>query len=106
MAGICGRRWFMRSMNISLWSMARSGALRPCPKGLRGDPPNRHGRFPARVASPATEPRLEIEHGGIRRQAQPVKQRAWRDQYVVAAGEALDPHEVSRPSILDPIGAE
>src|SRR5437763_16732928 len=90
----------MRSMNISLWHTARSSASlvaagRPIPGPL-----NRHDHLAARVALSAAETRFQIEHGIIRRQPQPVEQRAWRDQHVVAARGALEADELNaaRPS--------
>src|SRR2546423_9715187 len=50
MAGICGRRWFMRSMKISLRYMARSGAFPVAAVG--GLVPallDRHNRLAARI---------------------------------------------------------
>ena len=50
MAGICGRRWFMRSMNISLRYMARSGAFPVAAVGgLVPAPLDRHNRLAARI---------------------------------------------------------
>jgi hypothetical protein len=74
--------------------------------GLTRSPPNRHNRLPLRVALSAAQARFQIEHGGIRRQPQSVEQRAGRDQHIVAAGDALDPHEVTWAKVLDPSGVE
>src|SRR3982074_2792059 len=49
-AGHSGRRWFMRSMNISRWHTARSSASLVAAGGLIPGPPDRHDCLSARIA--------------------------------------------------------
>jgi hypothetical protein len=61
--------------------------------------------FP-RTSHSAAHSRFKIKHKSSRRQPQPIEQRAWRYQHVVAARDALEFQEVAGAKVLNPSGIE